>query len=79
MGSAQTRSLFEKSETKNFPLRCGANTPLSTVEHTNYDKKITPFFKVFERWGFGEEKLFSKSFLPRIKTIKTKKQKGGKE
>ena len=26
--------------------------------------------KFFERWGFGEEKLFSKSFLPRIKNIK---------
>ena len=46
-GSAQTRKFFEKNLTKNFPLKCGANTPRSTVERTHYDKKIKPQFQSF--------------------------------
>ncbi len=41
------RKFFEKNLTKNFPLGCGANTLHSTVERTNYGKKIKPQFQSF--------------------------------
>ena len=40
------RKFFEKNLTKNFPLGCGANTPLSIVERTNYGKKIKPLSEI---------------------------------
>ncbi len=66
-----------KSLTKTFLHGYSANTPLSTVEHTYYAKKITPFFKVFERMGvWGKEKLFLKSFLSPTKIITINQFKG---
>ena len=59
------RKFFEKNLTKNFPLVCGANTLLSTVERTNYGKKITLFYKFFER-GVGKSFLSKKVFPTKI-------------
>ena len=47
------------------PYKICANIVRLTVERNNNGKKIKPFLKIFERWGFkGKENFLKKSFLP---------------
>ena len=72
MGSAQTRKFFEKNLTKNFRAWVQCEHRLFDGRAQALRQKIKPpASKFLKDRGVGKGKLLSRSFLPRLKNIKS--------